>query len=197
MGRREIQKADTRRAILQAAYGLFEEMGYKQATMRELAERAGVGLGTIFKHFPDKPSILAAAFLEDVDARIDAALATLPDQGLKAQLLHVTRAMYEFYAQAPGFSRDLLKEVMFLEGEHGAALRGQVEAFLRGIAALVEQAVEQGEIAAGREDVLAFWSFYFTGLQIGLSSQAFDVDAQVAMVGRLVEDHFFARGGGS
>ena len=45
-------RAETRRLILDAAYGLFEEKGFHQATMRELAARAGVSLGAIFQHFP-------------------------------------------------------------------------------------------------------------------------------------------------
>jgi AcrR family transcriptional regulator len=47
---------------------LFAEKGYEKTTMRALAEHAGIGLGTIFKHYPDKPPILAAAFEDDLNA---------------------------------------------------------------------------------------------------------------------------------
>ncbi len=46
--RREKNREETRRVILDTAYALFEEKGYEKMTMRELAARAGVGLGTIF-----------------------------------------------------------------------------------------------------------------------------------------------------
>ncbi len=58
--------------------------------MRALAERAGVGLGTIFKHFPDKPSLLVAAFQDDLGRVVQEAFRTLPKKGIKSQLLHLT-----------------------------------------------------------------------------------------------------------
>ncbi len=193
MSRRQIQKEDTRRVILQAAYLLFAEKGYRQATMRALAERAGVGLGTIFKHFPDKPSILAAAFQEDLKAIIEKAFNTLPPEGLKEQLLHLTENIYQFYSASPAFSRDLIKEVLFLEGEQGEVLRRQVLSFLDEISMLIESAVKRGELESGTDaqsGALAYWSFYFTGLLTGLNEAEFNVSAQVGLVEKLIDEHF-------
>ena len=74
---RQMQKEATRNLLLQSAHSLFAEKGYKKTTMRAWAEDAGVGLGTIFKHFPDKPSILSAAFEEDINAVIQEAFRTI------------------------------------------------------------------------------------------------------------------------
>lgn len=193
---RQLQKEDTRRIVLEAAYALFAEKGYEQTTMRVLAERAGVGLGTIFKHFPDKPSILAAAFEEDLNSAIQNAFITLPPSGITSQLIHITEHLYSFYAANPGFSKALIKEVLFLEGEHGETLHGQLQTFLDAIVDLIEKAIDREELkpnTPSREGALAYWSFYFTGLIQGLTTPSFNVSEQLAVVERLIHTHFFYR----
>ena len=55
--------AEQRRAqIVEAAITLFGRHGFKGATTRALAEALGVSEGTIFKHFPTKGDLYAAAF---------------------------------------------------------------------------------------------------------------------------------------
>ena len=55
--------AEQRRAqIIEAAITLFGRHGFKGATTRALAESLGVSEGTIFKHFPTKGDLYAAAF---------------------------------------------------------------------------------------------------------------------------------------
>ncbi len=43
--------------------------------MREIAERAGVGVGTIYRHFPKRADLIVAVFRHEVDACADAAAA--------------------------------------------------------------------------------------------------------------------------
>jgi len=50
----------TMRRVLQAAEPLFARRGYEATGMADVAERAGVGVGTLYHHFPDKRSLLLA-----------------------------------------------------------------------------------------------------------------------------------------
>ena len=50
----------TMRKLLQAAEPLFARRGYEATSMSDVAERAGVGVGTLYHHFPDKRSLLLA-----------------------------------------------------------------------------------------------------------------------------------------
>ena len=59
--RRQVQKAETRALILESARTLFSTQEYDRVTIRGVATHAGIGLGTIYKHFPNKLSLLAAA----------------------------------------------------------------------------------------------------------------------------------------
>ena len=68
-------RADARRNIdtlLQTAKAVFATTGI-DASMREIAEKAGVGVGTIYRHFPQRADLVAAVFRHEVDACADAA----------------------------------------------------------------------------------------------------------------------------
>jgi AcrR family transcriptional regulator len=50
----------TRRRVLQAAESLFARRGYEATGMADVAERARIGVGTLYHHFPDKRALLLA-----------------------------------------------------------------------------------------------------------------------------------------
>ena len=65
-GRRERKKAATRKAIGDAAIGLFLAKGFDAVSVREIADAADVSPTTVFAHFPCKEAI---ALDEDEDRR--------------------------------------------------------------------------------------------------------------------------------
>lgn len=57
------QRGDaTRQQLLDAAAAVFTERGYAGATTKEIARRAGVSEGTIYRHFADKRELFGAVF---------------------------------------------------------------------------------------------------------------------------------------
>jgi AcrR family transcriptional regulator len=58
------------RALLEAALKVFAKSGV-DAPVREIAEAAGVGLGTVYRHFPQRSDLIAAVFQSQVDACAD------------------------------------------------------------------------------------------------------------------------------
>ena len=65
-----------RSQLLQTALGLFSEKGVGGASMRELAQRAGVSVAATYHHFESKRALLRAVFeelgsMEDIGARIE------------------------------------------------------------------------------------------------------------------------------
>src|SRR5581483_10786709 len=54
---REDKSERCRRQVLDAALRLFSQKGYGPASVREIAEQAGVSVGALYHHFPDKESI--------------------------------------------------------------------------------------------------------------------------------------------
>lgn len=69
------QRADARQnvaALLQAAKAVFAEAGV-DAPVRAIAERAGVGVGTLYRHFPLRSDLISAVFRHEIDDCIAAA----------------------------------------------------------------------------------------------------------------------------
>ncbi len=60
------------RSLLESAMEVFQTSGV-DAPVREIAERAGVGLGTVYRHFPKRSDLIKAVFQTQVDACADAA----------------------------------------------------------------------------------------------------------------------------
>ena len=76
-------RADARRNIdglLQAAKSVFAVSGV-DAPVREIAEKAGVGVGTLYRHFPQRSDLIAAVFRHEIDACADAAPALAAEHG--------------------------------------------------------------------------------------------------------------------
>ncbi|HKD12693.1 MAG TPA: TetR family transcriptional regulator [Thermoanaerobaculia bacterium] len=55
---------ETRRRILQAALGLFQEKGFAETTIREIAREASVATGAAYYYFPSKEAIVMAFYAQ-------------------------------------------------------------------------------------------------------------------------------------
>jgi AcrR family transcriptional regulator len=68
-------RADAQRnldTLLQSALAVFATSGV-DAPVREIADHAGVGVGTLYRHFPQRADLIAAVFRREIDACADAA----------------------------------------------------------------------------------------------------------------------------
>jgi AcrR family transcriptional regulator len=75
--------------LVAAARALFTEKG-TSAPLEEVAERAGVGIGTLYRHFPTRQALLERVYVDEVEAMARAAadLAALPPWDALTQWLH-------------------------------------------------------------------------------------------------------------
>ncbi len=55
---------ETRQKILDAALRMFRELGFEQATMREIAKQAGVATGLAYYYFPKKEDLVMAFYVQ-------------------------------------------------------------------------------------------------------------------------------------
>jgi AcrR family transcriptional regulator len=88
MGLRERKKEQTRRAIEDAAFRLFEERGYPATTVADIAEAADIAPRTFFAYFPSKEAVVFGDF-EDTFGTLETRLNGRPDgentfEGLRA-----------------------------------------------------------------------------------------------------------------
>ena len=59
-----MKNSDKREEIMQAALELIAEHGFHGAPMAMIAEKAGVGAGTIYRYFESKDALIAEIFSE-------------------------------------------------------------------------------------------------------------------------------------
>jgi AcrR family transcriptional regulator len=107
-------RADARRnreKVLEAARAVFSEQG-RDAQMDDVAKRAGVGVGTVYRHFPTKEALIEAlmeASFREIAATAQAALAIEdPWEAFAgvlrrgAETMSADRTLSEVFASIPG-----------------------------------------------------------------------------------------------
>lgn len=143
------QRADARRnyeKLLEAARALFDEEG--DTSMEAIAKRAGVGVGTLYRHFPKRIDVVEAVYRDDVEqvvATAELAVATLgPWEAVDAYLrafvsyalgkrrfLTELREAFEKNPELKSSARERLDHAMHLVIDRGQAA-GVVRADLTG-----------------------------------------------------------------
>jgi AcrR family transcriptional regulator len=95
---RVMAETDTRTKILEAALDLFRERGFAEATMREIASRAGVASGLAYYYFDSKDAIVLAFYQraqEELSVEMEAAQIS---KTLKDRLRAMIAARFKYFA---------------------------------------------------------------------------------------------------
>ena len=96
--RRERNKQEKLRRIVEAAKHLFGTKGFAETTTQEIAERADIGTGTLFLYARSKEDLLVMVFRDEMIATSLAAFANLPrSKPLVDQLMHVFGMMIAYH----------------------------------------------------------------------------------------------------
>jgi AcrR family transcriptional regulator len=105
-------------AILEACARILEERGYSGMSTNNVAERAGVSIGSLYQYFPGKEALLVA--LRDRHAAqmgeaIGAVLSDSAQAGLRPAIAALVRAAIAAHEVEPELHRVLEKELSFFE----------------------------------------------------------------------------------
>jgi AcrR family transcriptional regulator len=114
-------------AILDAAARVFEERGFAAGTTNRVAERAGVGVGSLYEYFPNKDALLVAVVERELERERSKLLAILepgPDRrDLAAQLHAFALTVVELHAKRPALYRILFDQADHPPAAHACVLR--------------------------------------------------------------------------
>jgi len=105
LGRRAETADETRRRIVEATYALHAERGIAGTSMKDIAARAGVSVGTVYHHFPTYPDAIAACgahTAETVPAPADAIFAGASDRSERVERL--VTALFDYYERVPALA---------------------------------------------------------------------------------------------
>jgi TetR/AcrR family transcriptional regulator, repressor of fatR-cypB operon len=144
---------DKREAILAAALDLFVERGFNGTAVPEIAEKAGVGAGTIYRYFISKEALVNALYRQEKERFAERVLANFPAATIARDLF---RQMWHRMAQ---FSVENPKPFVFLELHHhadylDAESRALEERMLQLFSSVIMAAQARGEIKQGRPSLL-------------------------------------------
>jgi AcrR family transcriptional regulator len=128
-------REETAEAVLVAAEQLFAQQGLHGASMAQIAEHAGVAVGTLYNHFKDRETLLEALLDQrhsELLGRLDDALARTAREPFARQLRSFLQILFEYYEEHRAF--------LLIVFEHGAwkkcnetprALHNRIETLLK------------------------------------------------------------------
>ncbi|MEV4769859.1 TetR/AcrR family transcriptional regulator [Micromonospora humida] len=144
------KRADARRneaTLLEAAAAAFLAAGV-DVPVRDIAARAGVGVGTIYRHFPTRADLIVAVYRHQVQACAEAAPALLVDcRSPYAALTAWIDQFVDFLATKHGLAGAMNSDAAAFEALHGYFLDHLVPACAR----LLDAAAAAGEIRPGTD----------------------------------------------
>ncbi|MCS0637002.1 TetR/AcrR family transcriptional regulator [Streptomyces sp. LP05-1] len=131
--------------LLTAAAEVFVASGV-DAPIREIAARAGVGMGTIYRHFPTRADLVVAVYRHQVEACAEAGPALLADAGSPFAALRQWADLFvDFLVTKHGLANAMRSDSGGFEALHTYFLDRLVPVCAR----LLDAAVDAGEISPG------------------------------------------------
>ena len=129
--------------LLEAAKAAFAEMG-ADAPPGDIAKRAGVGIGTLYRHFPTRDALVAGVYAREVEQLSEAAVTLLEKhQADEALALWLDRVIGYVAAKR------VIVDILQADTQGGAQLYGNSEATLSdALRRLVDAARAAGTIRA-------------------------------------------------
>ena len=144
------KRADARRneaSLLDAAAAAFVESGV-DVPVREIAKRAGVGIGTIYRHFPTRADLIVAVYRHQVEACAAAGPALLAtSDSPHAALARWIHLFVDFLVTKHGLAAALQSDDAAFESLHAWFIDRLVPV----CAELLDAATEAGEIQPGMD----------------------------------------------
>jgi len=143
---KRVDAARNLRALLQAALEVFNESGF-DAPVREIADRAGVGVGTFYRHFPQRADLIVAVLKSQIDDCADDGARIVAEHAPGEALERWAQGYVDFIMTKRGLSNALQAD---------AATQTSLHDYFYGrlrppLAALLKGAVEQNVIRPGYE----------------------------------------------
>jgi len=189
---REQNKHDKRERIRDAAAELFTRQGYADATMRQIATHAHVGLGTLFNYAADKRDLVFLIFNEELGQLTDTILAgTGTHETLMEQLMAIFAAHYRFFGSRTELSRILLQELTFYsQGKHAVEFQDIRHRLIAGIETRVAAAQAAGQLRRQEPAELVARLLFFTysaAVRWWIGAPTPQADAGLAELRRLLQ----------
>jgi len=159
--KRARNQAARRERVIAAAVDLASDGGYEAVQMRDVAARADVALGTLYRYFPSKDHLLIAALAEQVST-LQRRLAQKPPRGMNAadRLVDVLRRASRALEREPRLTAALVTALSSADPSVAEA-KTEVNDIL---ASVIADAVDHDALAQGEGVVRVLGHVWFAAL---------------------------------
>ena len=183
MGQREKNKIEKLFRIKEAARDLFLSKGFDDTTTREIASRAGVGIGTVFIYADDKRDLLFLVANDELEeTKNNAEAGVHDDASCLRNLLTVFRYHYDFFGRQPDLSRLMLREMTFYHsGRQSDRFQATLERVIRLVGDIMGQTLERGMIRSVERSEFVGWAA-FCIFQVELRRWLMTKDIEIELV---------------
>jgi AcrR family transcriptional regulator len=149
--RPRVDAVRNRERVLEAAKAVFSAGG-PDASLEAVARRAGVGIGTLYRHFPTREALFEAVYRREVEQLVELAEQLKSKAAPVDALRRWLRSNVEFVATKKGMAAALALAVYGSSDLHAYTL----DRLTKAVGALLDRAVAAGEIRSGigPEDLL-------------------------------------------
>jgi AcrR family transcriptional regulator len=146
-------------AVLEATARILEEDGPTRITTNRIAERAGVGIGSLYQYFPSKEAVFAEMIRNErasMFARLEMVVESLPSMDASEALELFVAAAVDQQLDRPGVARalDVLEPGLCLDAETHAIER-RIQEILQAWLSVVVGATDPGLRVQSARDLLA------------------------------------------
>ncbi len=138
---------EKRLAILERAIQNFANLGFRGADVQIIADQAGVGKGTVYRHFHNKEDLFWAAAFE-VLLRLDRAVFGAMEgvEGACAKVKAATAAYARFFEQHPQYLEVFLQGRAEFRSNSPESHRIHHQQMIRRLEKILQQGIDSGEL---------------------------------------------------
>jgi AcrR family transcriptional regulator len=137
--------ARNRQLLMDAAKAGFAEVGLN-VSLEEIARRAGVGIGTLYRHFPSREAVVEAVYRREVE-HLAEAVPQLLETSPAGEALHKWMHLFVDYIAT---KRLIAPSLGAAAGRTSTLYATSAELITRAISTLVKRAVASGDV---RKDI--------------------------------------------
>jgi AcrR family transcriptional regulator len=137
--------ARNRQLLIDASKAGFSDVGLN-VSLEEIARRAGVGIGTLYRHFPSREAVVEAVYRREVE-QLAEAVPRLLESSPAGEALHQWMHLFVDYIAT---KRLIAPSLAAVAGRTSTLYATSSELITRAISTLVKRAIESGDV---RKDI--------------------------------------------
>lgn len=146
-----------RDSLLELATRMFAERGYVAASLRDLAEVAGVTAAAVYYHFPKKEELLRQIVFEGLERLSAQVMNALAGAGSpEGRLEAVIRAHLHYNVECPREAKIIIEESRYLNEVDYAAAREKQLGVLNAYRTCIRQLMQEGRLVEAEPSLAAF-----------------------------------------